>query len=361
MSPSSKAHAVRPARPAALALASLALVASVAGCAAHAAPPAAPGGATPKSADAAAPRPTERFVFTTSLDRDAPLVGKVWDTARGDFASPDAVLRAAATATYVLLGEKHDNPDHHALQARVLGAMVASGRKPALAWEMIETDKQGALDGFLAGTPTAEGLGAAVAWEQSGWPAWAEYAPIAKVGLSARLAFVAANVPHATARALVREGRGAMDAAMFGRLGLDKPLAADLEAALEQEMIDSHCGMLPPAKAPAMALAQRARDAMMADKMIGADAGQGAVLVAGAGHVQRDRGVPAYLAARRQDASILAVAFAEVDKSAPDPRAYAARYGAKALPFDYVWFTPRANDDDPCAAFRGAHEQKASR
>ena len=31
-----------------------------------------------------------------------------------------------------------------------------------------------------------------------------------------------------------------------------------------------------------------------------------------------------------------------------DPTSYAARWNTKALPFDFVWFTPRANDDDPC-------------
>jgi uncharacterized iron-regulated protein len=268
------------------------LALSLAACGGRAA--SAPGPAAPDAAASPAP-----YAFTTTLDRDAPLVGKVWDVARGAFTTEAAALAAAAKATYVLLGEKHDNPDHHALQARVLAAVVAAGRKPALAWEMIESDRQDALDRFLAAAPTSAGLGAAVGWQASGWPAWPEYEPIAKVGLGAKLAFVAANLPHAAARAIVREGAAGLDAATSARLGLERPLPPDAQAALEQEMIDSHCGMLPPAKAAPMALAQRARDATMADKMIGADGGAGAVLVAGSGHAQRDRGVPIYLAARR--------------------------------------------------------------
>ncbi len=295
------------------------------------------------------------YAFTTTLDRDAPLVGRVYDVARGDFTTPDAVYRAAAGATYVLLGEKHDNPDHHALQARVIEAMVAAGRRPAVALEMIETDRQGALDGYLAGAPTSAGLGAAVGWETSGWPPWPEYEPIAKVAIGARLAMVGANVAHATARAIVHEGAGAIDPATIARLGLDRPLAPADQAALEQEMRDSHCGMLPEKRVAPMALAQRARDATMADAMIGADRGGGVVLVAGAGHVHRDRGAPLYLRARKAGASIVTLAFAEADRDTPDPRAYAPRYGSKALPFDFVWFTPRATDEDPCAGFRGAH------
>ena len=41
----------------------------------------------------------------------------------------------------------------------------------------------------------------------------------------------------------------------------------------------------------------------------------------------------------------------EVEKGKDQPPAYASRWNATALPFDFVWFTPRANDDDPCAVF----------
>lgn len=324
------------------------------GCGGKAPPPAASPTSPSASAPSGGPPAAGEFAFTTALDRDAPLVGKLWDVGRGDFTTVDAALRAAATSHYVLLGEKHDNPDHHRLQARVLAAMVAAGRKPTLAFEMLETDRQEALDRFLAGAATSEGLGAAVGWAASGWPPWADYEPIAKVALGAHLGIVAANLPHAKARAVVHEGMAAFDPASLARLGLDQPLAAADEAALEQEMRDSHCGMLPESRVAPMALAQRARDATMAERMVSADRDDGAVLVAGAGHVHRERGVPLYLRARRKDASILTIAFAEADRETTDPRAYAPRYGSKTLPFDFLWFTPRASDEDPCAAFHPA-------
>jgi uncharacterized iron-regulated protein len=85
-----------------------------------------------------------------------------------------------------------------------------------------------------------------------------------------------------------------------------------------------------------------------------ARAGQrdGAVLIAGAGHVRRDRGVPVHLARQVPDATIASVAFVEVDAAASKPGDYAARFGTETLPFDYVWFTPKADDDDPCAKLK---------
>ena len=74
-----------------------------------------------------------------------------------------------------------------------------------------------------------------------------------------------------------------------------------------------------------------------------------AVLIAGTGHTRRDRGVPRDLATHDANRPIVSVAFVEVERELKEPKAYAARWHARELPFDFVWFTPRATDEDPCA------------
>ena len=76
--------------------------------------------------------------WISPLSRDHPLVGKVWSPPTRAFVSADTAIRAAEKATYLALGEKHDNPDHHRLQARIVAAMAASGRRPAVVFEMID-------------------------------------------------------------------------------------------------------------------------------------------------------------------------------------------------------------------------------
>ena len=41
----------------------------------------------------------------------------------------------------------------------------------------------------------------------------------------------------------------------------------------------------------------------------------------------------------------------EVIEAANGPAAYAERFGVDANPFDFVWFTPVADPEDPCAKF----------
>jgi uncharacterized iron-regulated protein len=283
------------------------------------------------------------------LGHDHPLTGRIWDVGNGRFVTMDALAAAVSGVRFVLLGERHDHPEHHAFQAWLVRRMIEAGRRPAVAFEMLDTSQAPALARHLAASPhDAAGLGDAVGWRRSGWPEWRLYQPIAEEALAAGLPIVAANVPAAAARAAARGDFSALDPELVRRHALDRPAPA--QAALEAEIREAHCGALPETLVPGMVAAQRARDAQMAERLV---AGQrdGAVLIAGAGHVRSDRGVPRYLAAAAPDAHIVAVAFLEVADGLTAPADYAERFGAPRLPFDYVWFTARVDNDDPCARF----------
>ena len=285
------------------------------------------------------------------LGQDHPLTGRIWDVAAARFVTTEALTARLAAARFVLLGERHDHPEHHRLQASIVRGLAAAGRRPTVAFEMLDADQAAALAAHVQRSPRdAAGLGDAVGWSRSGWPPWPLYQPIAEAALAVGLPLAAANLPAGTARAVARGDLGALGPELVRAHGLDRPAAPAVQAAMEGEMRDSHCGKLPDAVLPPMVTAQRARDATMAERML-ATAADGAVLIAGAGHVRTDRGVPVYLTARAPGASIASLAFVEVAtgrSAAPD---YAARFGAERLPFDYVWFTTRADDVDHCARF----------
>ena len=284
--------------------------------------------------------------------QDHPLTGRIWDVAGTQFISMETLVDRLVTARFVLLGERHDNTDHHSFQAWIVRGLIGAGRRPAIAFEMLGTDQAIALDAHLARAPRdAAGLGDAVGWSASGWPPWKDYQPIAEAALATGLPIVAANLPVATARAVARGNVDAVDAGLARAYGLDRPAASDLQAAMEAEMRDSHCGRLPDRALRAMVRAQRARDAQMAERLV---AGQrdGAVLIAGTGHVRTDRGVPTYLAMRAPGTAVASVAFVEVAADRTALADYAERFGGRRLPFDYVWFTVRADDVDPCTRFR---------
>lgn len=298
------------------------------------------------------PSRTRPVAWTTTLDRDHPLVGRIWNVHGGTFIDEADML--SSLRGYVLLGEKHDNADHHALQARMLDAILGGGRKPVVAFEMFDADDQPAIDTSRREHPRdAASLARAVSWETSGWPPWEQYAPIAQLALRADLPIVATGLPRSRMRALMKPA-GASDAGVEPPIDEGIPLTPAQEASLREELRESHCGHLPDARIGGMIRFQRARDASMANALItAADAAhtKDAVLIAGTGHTRTDRGAGADLAARDPTRPIVSIAFAEVEKGRNDPPAYAVRWNTTGLPFDFVWFTPRATDEDPCAAF----------
>ncbi len=301
------------------------------------------------AASCAAPRPAPlATAWESPLHRDHPLVGRIWDVRAGRFV-PEAELVAAVThRRFVLLGETHDNPDHHALQARLLRDIVAGGRRPALAFEMLDLDQQPEVDAVLRGPdPTAPALRDAVRWDESGWPPFAIYQPIFQAGLGAHLPIVAANLSRRSARAVIHHGTGALDAPVRQLLDRAGPLAPQEERERRQEMEALHCGQLPEAFLGPMVLSQRARDAQLARALLSGATADGAVLVTGAEHARRDRGVGAFLrVAGIAPDEVVAVAFREVDPEERTPAGY------DPAPYDYLVFTPATDRGDPCADMR---------
>ena len=253
-------------------------------------------------------------VYVSPLERDHPLVGRIWDTRAAAFVTPEAAIDRAIAARLVLLGEIHDNLDHHRLQERVLAAMLKAGRSPSLAMEQFDREHQRALD-----TAREQGL-----------------RDPERVADAGRFDRKGCNVSREDARALVKAGQPAPGLA---------PAEPGVRALIAQDIVNGHCGHRPPDPVLAgMIEAQRARDAQMAAVLASVQA-RGAVLIAGAGHTRRDRGAPAYLPASARDET-LALAFVEVEAGKTEPRAeYASLY-------DLVWFTPRAERPDPCKGFR---------
>jgi len=221
-------------------------------------------------------------------------------------------------------------------------------------FEMLTESRQEALDAYLAKYPRdAAGLGKAVGWEESGWPRWRMYRPIAQVVLGAGAPLLAGGLDRETTRAVARQGMDALGAERASRLRLHEPIGETMRAGMSEEIHESHCGQLPEQMLAPMVAVTLAKDAAMAEAMIRGRALQGrdsAVLIAGGGHARADWGVPWHLRRLAPGARIVSVGLLEVAGDETDPRVYAAGYGGQ-FPFDFVWFAPRVDDDDPCEVF----------
>jgi uncharacterized iron-regulated protein len=300
--------------------------------------------------------------WKSTFGRNHPLTGRIWEVSSARFIDRQSLVTRLARADFILLGERHDNPDHHLLQAEVLRRLIALGRRPAVGFEMFGLDDARAIANHLIFAPNdAAGLGRAVNWNKSGWPDWAMYQPIAEAALQAKLRIVATNLPLATARKMSSDGLAAVAPSVRGELGLDRPLSDAMFTAMAADIRNSHCGYASEESVKAMVGVQRARDAQMAQSLIAAGDPDGAILVAGAGHVRNDYGIPVYLTAKAAGEQVISIAFLEVDNQKPEPHTYALPDPNGRLPFDYVWFTARVDDENPCEKFKSQFEHLKKR
>ena len=232
-------------------------------------------------------------------------------------------------ADIYVLGETHDNPDHHLTQA----AIVMEVAPKALVFEMLTAGQAEIIAQMGTVDPNAIG------WGDSGWPDYALYAPVFDAAAGARI--YGAQVPRDQARATMRDGLVASFSGSAARFGLNQPLPADQLEARLQLQDDAHCNAMPAEMLPAMVEIQRLRDAELARAALAAldDTGGPVVVITGNGHARKDWGVPAMIALAQPDAVQFVLGQSEDG-------------GPVAGGFDRVVSAPAAQREDPCAAFR---------
>lgn len=134
---------------------------------------------------------------------------RVYDAGRKRITDFEAMVAKLATYDVVFLGEQHDDPRTHQLQAALLEGIARRRSGPVvLALEMFERDVQQGLDAYLAGrTAEPDFLAAA-----RPWPRYAtDYRPMVEFARAQGWPVIAGNVPRRLASVVARRGLAALD------------------------------------------------------------------------------------------------------------------------------------------------------
>jgi uncharacterized iron-regulated protein len=257
-------------------------------------------------------------------------LGLIVDLRSGARLTPAQLVEQLAAAERVLVGEQHDNPDHHRLQLWLLQALAAQRPQASVLLEMLNPDQQGKVAAAHAATlngQTPADLPAALAWQKN-WD-WALYGPIVAYALTQPYPLQAANLNRSEIMQIYAQ-RPSLSGA--------RSTAAPVRDSLLADIRESHCGLLPEAQLPAMLAVQQQRDRRMAERLLAAPTP--ALLIAGAFHVRRDLGVPVHLADLGVESGTLVLQLAEVGKP------------VSAASADFVWYSAALPEQDHCAALR---------
>lgn len=278
--------------------------------------------------------------YTQPVEAGSPLVGRILRAGQ-QFISPQQVVRACGRAALCMLGEQHDHPDHHAVQAWIVQVLAQHGQLAALALEMVDAGAR--FDG-PRNAPEAV-VRARLHWNNVGWP-WTLYAAQVMAAVRAGVPVAGVNLPQAGMRPAMQQAHwdGSVPPAVRQRI-LD-------------DVAEGHCGLLPKSELPAMARIQFARDDSMAAQSLALTRpGKTVVLLTGSFHANRTLGIALHLAAHA----------AQTPPGVPRPaRVFSLLLQGLApgtpaeLPqgFDAVWFTPGTPPVDHCAELRKQLQQR---
>ncbi len=137
----------------------------------------------------------------------SPVTESNYKVFRGDGtpATLDDLLKASRAVSVTFLGESHDDPVAHFLEARILESLA--GPKTVLAMEMFDRDAQPVLDEYLKGSITEKYL-------ISDGRAWknyeTDYRPLIEIAKEKHLPVIAGNAPDRYVNRVSRLGKDSL-------------------------------------------------------------------------------------------------------------------------------------------------------
>jgi uncharacterized iron-regulated protein len=235
----------------------------------------------------------------------------------------------------LLVGETHDHPLHHQLQAQ----LIKRYRPKAVAFEMLNSAQQEAASTLFEHPP--ERWAERLKWAERGWPDFELYRPVFEAARDVGAVLIAAHPDRAQLQPLML-GQP-LPQLLREALKLDEPLPPEQQRELEAELTAAHCGYAPPELLGPLVSAQRLKDAWMARSLLSSP--QPVVLIVGRGHTQASRGIPWAL----ERLSESAPSWRVLSLSAETPQQ--ERHNTTSVQVEAHRL------DDPCERFKGQLEK----
>lgn len=283
-------------------------------------------------------------VWSAPLLQNHPLVGKIYNVKQEKFISQEILITALKKSPYVLIGEKHDNADHHRLELQLLESLV---NKPhtQVVFEML-TDEQQSNISLLKADDNLVQMHEKLAWNDKGW-LWSDYAALIQTSISHGAQIRAGNISRPIIKQIYQQNN--IDALSNKvRFQTIKNISETAKEQILNQVFESHCQLMPKTKLVPMMTIQLARDASMANAI--STSKKPSILIAGSFHTQKNVGVPLHLE-KNGDQTSTTLLLAEVKQSGLKPGSYASPDEV-----DFIWFTPKQVEKDYCEGLRLNHK-----
>ncbi len=301
--------------------------------------------------------------------RNDPLIGKLINTATGETMDMDALVDHLLQTDVIYLGEKHDNPDHHRLQNKIIQALIAKGKRPQLGFEFFSTNDTPILLDFIDShrakhSDAVEKKVETMLRKHLGWDAksdklWPYYFELLSLAKTENLVAAGLDLTDARKRRITRKGWDDLtnlEKRSIFSTHLDDKTYRDY---MYEIFAHVHCGMKIPRMQSRLFDTWIARNDTMAHSIVelhetGPD--RPVVVIIGGGHTEHNLGVVDRVRHLNPGISQVNLGFVEIARTPSGVRDYLAPLELAGFesspPFDFVWFTQRTSYQDPCEKYK---------
>ena len=298
-----------------------------------------------------------------------PLIGKIFNTATAKTMDFNTLVANLLSADVIYLSEKHDNPDHHALQKKIIKALIAKGKTPQLGFEFFEKNDTPLLLNFVDSNKAKHSkatekeveklLRKKLGWEGKSAKLWPFYFNLLSLAKNENLVAAGLDLSDSQKLRITRKGYDNLtnlEKKLIFSTGFNSKTYRDYMYEIFEKV---HCGMKNPTMQSRLFDSWLARNDTMANSIVElheTEPHKPVVVIIGGGHTEHNLGVIDRVRSLNPSISQVNIGFVEVTINPSELYKYIKPLeltGFKAAPsFDYILFTRRTSYQDPCEQFK---------
>ncbi|WP_287126183.1 ChaN family lipoprotein [Desulfobacter sp.] len=320
--------------------------------------------------------------------RDDPLIGTV---VKGDTGEPvrfAGLMETLIHSDIIYLSEKHDNPMHHAIQHRIIQALIDQGQAPILGFEFFSYQDTPLLLNLVDAGKKAHSskmektveqrIREKLGWKNQSDTMWGYYWDLIKLAADNDFPAAGLDLSATQKRRITRKGLEGLSPIELQQLFSTGLSNSAYESHMKSVFVSVHCGMEHGrmtdrlydtwvARNDRMALsvvelfnAMQTQDRDKAERKTGP-----VVIIIGAGHTEYGLGLMDRVHHLKPNAVQTNLAITEIEREPAELSQYLKPLSLEGLgpiaPADYLWFTQRVSYEDPCEKFKTTLEKMKKR
>ncbi|MBC8438850.1 MAG: ChaN family lipoprotein [Deltaproteobacteria bacterium] len=303
-----------------------------------------------------------------TMKRQDPLIGKIINTKSNQAIDFESLIKDISTYDVIYLSEKHDNPEQHHIQQRVILGLIEKGLTPTLGFEFFSLEDTPDLlnfvdSGKVTHTKKIEkiieiDLRKKLRWDTQSDIMWNYYYDLLSIAKEEKLKVAGIDLPSALKKRITRKGINGISS-----IEKEQVFTTQLSDETYKDYMFSifkavHCGMgneKMQARLYDTWMARNDKMALSITRLYKHYKGP-IVIIIGGGHTEYGLGVINRVAAIDKTIKQVNIALKEISVKPSGLLEYVLPLelaGFEKVPLaDFLWFTQRVSYADPCEEFK---------